>query len=61
MSTRCSSVALIVPAAATTVGWIFLLAAYLTGVRAIATTGGIITIAGGLAYAAIVCWGPRSW
>lgn len=53
--------ALLVSAAATAIGLVSLLVAYLTDVRAIATVGGLVTIAGGLAYGAIVCWSPREW
>jgi hypothetical protein len=56
-----NAAALMASATATTIGLVSLLAAYLTGVQVIAAAGGIVTIAGGLAYGAIVCWSPREW
>jgi hypothetical protein len=53
--------ALLVSSAATAIGLVSLLVAYLTDVRAIATVGGLVTLAGGLLAAAIVCWSPREW
>lgn len=52
---------LLVSVTATVIGMVSLLAACLTDVRAIATVGSIVTIAGGLVYGAIVCWSPRAW